>query len=72
MVDHRSKQGRGVGLALTTSDERVGVSYFSAKGWGLPFLDGNKEKFKDNSVKMAILTTFSATKAQNVLYAVFP
>jgi hypothetical protein len=44
------------------------VSYFSAKGWGVvTFLDGKKEKLEDNSVKRAILTTFSATKAQKPL-----
>jgi hypothetical protein len=30
-------------------------------------LDGKKEKLEDNSVKRAILTTFSATKAQKPL-----
>jgi hypothetical protein len=60
MCSHRSKQGgvRG-GQALTTSDERGvgGVSYLSAKGCGVPFLDGKKEKFENNGEKRVIFIT---------------
>jgi hypothetical protein len=36
-------------------------------GWGIPILEGKKDKFKDNSVKRSILNTFGATKAQKRL-----
>jgi hypothetical protein len=42
-------------------------AYFSAKGWGYPFLSWEKEFFEESSVKRAMLTTFDATKAQKRL-----
>jgi hypothetical protein len=48
---------------LTTSDESL--LFFGERVWGgVPFLDGKKEKFEDNSEKTSILTTFGATKVQ--------